>query len=585
MSAVMKLPEFTSYAASPAVDAPPSSRQSQMDASIARLREGAKTFVKLSLDQRIVLVNAMQRGFLSVAKRMVQAGCKAKGITLGKPEEAEEWATGPWGVVRQLRLIRESLAALKHSGDTPIGPVGRSIDGRLSVRLFPGNAIDGMLFKNITAEVRMQAGVTEESLRRDRARFYRQPDHDGRVVLVLGAGNIAAIAPMDVITKMFNEGKVVLLKMNPVNAYLGPYIEEAFAEAIRQKFLAVVYGGADEGRHLVYHRDIDEVHITGSDKTHDNIVWGPPGPERQTRMQRHEPLLKKPITSELGNVSPFIVVPGPYSAKELRYQAEDAATSYLMNASFMCCAAKMLVLPKDWAGSDVFVQALQETCAKVPPRQAYYPGAEDRWRKLTTGRAQVKHLGNAEPGSLPWTFISGLDPSAPDEPLFTQESFCSVISDTRVGSADPVEYLERAVDFCNDTLWGTLNANLIVHPRSLKDPRINEAVERAIAKLRYGVIAVNAFIGMPFAFAAPTWGAYPGSSSQDIQSGSGFVHNTSMLEGVEKTVMRAPLTTSPKPAYFASHRTTHKMMPKIVGMEKSASWAKVPGIVFDAMRG
>src|SRR5260370_32987352 len=107
MSAVMKLREFISYAASPVVDAPPSSTQSQMDASIARLREGAKTIAKLSLDQRIVLANAMQQGFLRVAKRMVQTGCKAKGITLGTREGAEEWSTGPWGVVRQLRLIRE----------------------------------------------------------------------------------------------------------------------------------------------------------------------------------------------------------------------------------------------------------------------------------------------------------------------------------------------------------------------------------------------------------------------------------------------------------------------------------------------
>jgi aldehyde dehydrogenase (NAD(P)+) len=303
------------------------------------------------------------------------------------------------------------------------------------------------------------------------------------------------------------------------------------------------------------------------------------------RMQRHEPLLKKPITSELGNVSPFIVVPGPYSDKELRHQAEDAAASYLMNASFMCCAAKMLVLPKRWAGSDLFIQALQEVCAKVPPRQAYYPGAEDRWRKLTTGREQLKHLGNAMPGSLPWTFISGLDPDARDEPLYSQEAFCSVIAETRVGSADPAEFLERAVEFCNNKLWGTLNANLIVHPQSLKDPRINLAVERGIAKLRYRVIAVNAFIGMPFVLAAPTWGAYPRSTPADIQSGCGFVHNTSMLEGVEKTVLRAPLTTVPKPGYFASHRTTHKMVPKLVALEQNAGWAKVPGIVIDAMRG
>jgi acyl-CoA reductase-like NAD-dependent aldehyde dehydrogenase len=584
MSAVVKLREFTSYA-SPSVDAPPSSSQSQMEAAIARLRGGAQSLTKLSLDQRINLVNSMQRGFLRLGKRMVEAGCKAKGIIPGTTQEAEEWSTGPWGVVRQLRLIRESLTALKRRGNTLIGRAAHTIDNQLTVRLFPGNAIDRMLFKGITAEVRMQPGVTEESLERDRARFYRQPDHNGRVLLVLGAGNIAAIAPMDVITKIFNEGKAVLLKMNPVNAYLGPYIEEAFAEAIGQHFLAVVYGGADEGRYLVYHRGIDEVHITGSDKTHDDIVWGPPGPEREMRMQRREPLLKKPITSELGNISPVIVVPGRYSAGQLRYQAEDAATSFLMNASFMCCAAKILVLPAGWAGSDAFVEGMRETCVKVPPRRAYYPGAEDRWVKLTAGRERIQQLGNPMPGSLPWTFIPGLDAKAQDEPLYTQESFCSVISDTRLGSADPLEFLEQAVEFCNDTLWGTLNANLIVHPQSLKDPRINEAVERAIAKLRYGVVGVNAFIGMPFVFAAPPWGAYPGSTPYDIQSGSGFVHNTSMLEGVEKTIFRAPLTTFPKPGYFASHRTANKMLPKIVAMEESASWARVTGIVFDAMRG
>jgi aldehyde dehydrogenase (NAD(P)+) len=585
MSAVMKLREFTSYAASPVVDAPPSYSQSQMDATIARLREGAKNFAKLSLDQRIVLVNAMQQGLLRVAKRMAHAGCKAKGITLGTPQEAEEWSTGPWGVVRHLRLIRESLAALKRSGNTPIGPVGRTIDGRLSVRLFPGNAIDGMLFKNITAEVHMQAGVTVESLKHDRARFYKQPDHDGRLVLVLGAGNIAAIPPMDVITKMFNEGKVVLLKMNPVNAYLGPFIEEAFAEAIKRGFLAVAYGGTEEGRYLVYHRDIDEVHVTGSDKTHDNIVWGPAGPERDARMQRREPLLTKPITSELGNVSPVIVVPGPYSDKDLRFQAEDAAANFVMNASFLCCSAKMLVMPSGWSGSDAFIKAMQDVCAAVPPRQAYYPGAEERWQTLTAGRRNVTQIGRASPGTLPWAFVSCLDPSAPDEPLFTNEPFCSVLSEVRLGSADPVEFLHTAVEFVNNRLWGTLNVNLVVHPKSLKDPRIHQAFEHAISKLRYGVIAINGFIGMPFAFAAPPWGSYPGSTLEDIQSGRGFVHNTAMLEGVEKTILRGPLTTFPKPAWFPSHRTTHKMVPKIVAMEENAGWAKVPGIIFDAIRG
>src|ERR1700688_4256232 len=138
MSAVIKLREFNSYVTSPAMDTPPSSTQGQMDAAIARLREGARSFAKLPLDQRIVLVDSMQQGFLRVSRAMVEAGCKEKGIELGTTQEAEEWSTGSWGVVRQLRLLRESLVALKRLGNTPIGPVARAIDGRLTVRQFPG---------------------------------------------------------------------------------------------------------------------------------------------------------------------------------------------------------------------------------------------------------------------------------------------------------------------------------------------------------------------------------------------------------------------------------------------------------------
>jgi hypothetical protein len=49
--------------------------------------------------------------------------------------------------------------------------------------------------------------VTEKEMHESRASFYKKPDHEGRVCLVLGAGNIAAVATMDVLTKMFNEGK------------------------------------------------------------------------------------------------------------------------------------------------------------------------------------------------------------------------------------------------------------------------------------------------------------------------------------------------------------------------------------------
>ncbi len=409
---------------------------------------------------------------------------------------------------------------------------------------------------------------------------------------MLGAGNIPSIGLMDVLTKMFNEGKVCLLKMNPVNAYLGPFIEEAFKAAIDQQFLAVVYGGAEVGRHLVYHPKIDEVHLTGSDKTYDQIVWGNNGAEADERRAQNQPLLRKPISAELGNVSPIIIVPGPYTDKEIRFQAEQIASAFTMNASFMCCTAKVLVMPKNWDGSARFMQALQDVCAEIPARAAYYPGAEDRWQAVVKNRNNVTNIGKPQRGELPWTFITDLNAEDANESLFTEESFCSAIASVKIGSADPIDFLQAATEFANNRLWGTLNATLIVHPKTLKDTNTNAAFEQAICQLKYGAITVNTFIGLLFCTGAP-WGAYGSadadSASQDIQSniqsGSGFVHNTAMLEGIEKAVLRAPLTAFPKPAWFASHKKAKVVTQKLVAMEENASWASVPGIVFAAMQG
>ena len=159
------------------------------------------------------------------------------------------------------------------------------------VRVFPASGVDGVLFSGITVEVRLQAGIGEAELHASRAGFYRGRAHDGRTVLILGAGNLAGIPAMDVITKLFNEGKTCLLKMNPVNAYLGPFLEEAFGDAIGRNYLGIVYGGAEEGGYLAQHAGIDEVHLTGSDRTYDHIVWGPPGPERDARKSRNAPIL------------------------------------------------------------------------------------------------------------------------------------------------------------------------------------------------------------------------------------------------------------------------------------------------------
>jgi aldehyde dehydrogenase (NAD(P)+) len=229
--------------------------------------------------------------------------------------------------------------------------------------------------------------------------------------------------------------------------------------------------------------------------------------------------------------------------------------------------------------------AIERTFGAVSPRRAYYPGASERLGRLTSARSNVLSIGTAKPDELPWTMMAGLDATDPREPAFETEPFCPILSETEVGSDDPIEFLERAVDFANNRLWGTLSAQLVVHPSLFRNPTVAAAIERAIGRLRYGSVNLNSWSGITFAFGTLPWGAYPGSSASNIQSGTGWVHNTSMLEGVQKVVLRHPLTIVPKPATFPGHRTAHTLMRRVTFQEEHGRWGKVPGVIASAMRG
>ncbi|NBQ89296.1 MAG: aldehyde dehydrogenase, partial [Betaproteobacteria bacterium] len=97
----------------------------------------------------------------------------------------------------------------------------------------------------------------------------------------------------------------------------------------------------------------------------------------------------------------------------------------------------------------------------MPPRNAYYPGAEERYRTLTRGRS-IESFGEAGRGQLPWTLITGLDPRK-DEPQFATEPFCGVLSVVEFDTGDPAAFLTEAAAFANDRLWGTLNACIVLH--------------------------------------------------------------------------------------------------------------------------
>ena len=169
-------------------------------------------------------------------------------------------------------------------------------DGTVVARVLPVDLYQRLLFNGIEAQVWMQPGATKDNLHENMAAFYREQDPQGRVALVLGAGNVAAIVPLDILDRMINWGQVVICKMNPVNEYLGPIFEDIFAPLIRDGYVRFVYGGGDVGRYLTEHELVKAIHITGSAATHDLIVYGS-GEEGARRKATDDRVLDKPINS------------------------------------------------------------------------------------------------------------------------------------------------------------------------------------------------------------------------------------------------------------------------------------------------
>ena len=563
---------------------PPTSHD-EIDEALAILSDKADEWARASIDERLRILDLLVASTHRVAERWVRAACEAKGLRPDTSAAGEEWLGGPVVTLRNLQLLKRSLQDIRDHGSPKLpGEPQVLADGQVVAPIFPTDALDKILFTGFSAELRMDRSVTKSSLKDHMAELYRNPPTKGGVALVLGAGNVSSIGPMDALHKLFVDGEVVVLKMNPVNEYLGPFMDEAFRELVRLGYFRVVYGGAKEGDYLCTHDLVDSIHITGSDKTFDAIVWGL-GDEGEQRKRRGEPRNAKPISSELGNVTPIIVVPGPWTQAELDYHGVNLASSLTNNAGFNCNATRVIVTQGSWSKRQALLDSIKRAFARADQRRPYYPGAEQRQSAFLEAHPDAHQFGARGEGRVPWTLVTDLDPAKQDDICFTTEAWCGVTSEVPLAATDPVAFIEEAVALANHTLWGSLSCSIIVHPKSMKDPRIAKAVEKAIGDLRYGSVAVNHWTALAYALVSPGWGAFPGHPKEDIRSGNGMVHNTYLFDKPEKSVIRGPFVVKPKPAWFFDHRTSHELGRKLTDLYADPSLLKIPSLLFSALRG
>lgn len=568
----------------------------QADEIAARLIRGETVWATTSPRRRRALLAQFQHLTSVHAAEWVDVAARIKQLAPGSPLVGEEWISGPWAALTYANALGDTLARLERGQDLLAACRFRTTaSGQLAIEVLPHGWYDRLLLNGFHAEVWLRTGITAAQARATAGLGARTPDRTRGTALVLGAGNIFSIAPLDTLYQLYAENRTVALKLNPITDPLKPVFDKIFAPFIDLGVIEILTGGVEIGSLLAYHPQISAVHMTGSEQTHDAIVWGH-GQAGRDAKTAGTPKLTKAITSELGGVAPVIVVPGPWSAADLRFQAHHIATQRLHNAGSNCIAAQILIMSRDWDQKYAFLTELRRALAQAPGRPGWYPGSADRVRGAREAHPSTAEVIEGGPGR---TLLPGLDLHDPAETAFFTEYFAPVLGEAELPGTGE-QFLAAAVAAANDRLHGTLGANIILHPDTRQ--ALGERFEHHIAALRYGTIAINAWTGVGYLAPYATWGAFPEHPLDDVQSGIGVVHNAFLLDDTERTIVSGPFrpaprslaprslwhgegTISPKPPWFVDNRTAAATGRHLVSFAARPRASALPPIFASALRG
>jgi acyl-CoA reductase-like NAD-dependent aldehyde dehydrogenase len=533
---------------------------------LVSLAAGARRHVGRDASARATLARACAERVAEMADDWAHTAVAVKQG--GAVALAEEIATGPLATLRLLLLTARAQAEIAKGGlpkpsrsprlsHAGTGGHPRTSDpaSMVEVDVMPVGALfDDMIFRGHRATVRCVNPGGLDAFDRSWRREAEERPSSGGVAVVLGAGNVTGLAAADVICQIFEHGRAVLLKLHPLHAPLEPVLSLALEPLIEAGLLGIVSGGAEIAQAAIAAPLVTHVHLTGGQGAFDSIVWG----GRDPHAAGAEPLLAKPITCELGNVTPWIIVPGRYTPAQLACQADMVAASIANNTSFNCIATKLVVTCRAWPQRDEFLALIGRRLAGLPARPAWYPGASKAWETIAGRSAPAD-------GTLPWVFRTGLDIER-DRAWVAREWFVPVAAETAIDADDIEAFCTRAGGLVHG-LPGSLAASVTM-PATLA-ARDRQRAELLVEHLEYGVVAVNGWSALAYALGNIPWGGFPGGTLAAPASGIGRVHDPLLLPLVHNTILRAPLIVWPAPPWFPWHRGGAKLTSGLLAMYAS----------------
>ena len=541
----------------------------EIDRNISTLRTNSKEFYNLSNIQLTSMLEELISNINEVAYYWATICSDNKGTTK-TPAEGEEWMAGPFASVLATQYYIDTLL---NNDDLLFKNYNEKEN---SYKVFPNNLIERFIFPFVDAKVYFNKSMNFNDINEYRgftSRYGGKPS----ITLVLGAGNYSSIPFLDTIYQLITKRSVVLLKLNPVNEYLKPVFDKVFQNFISRGFLIITTGNTEESKYMVNHPGVGHIHLTGSDETYEDIVYGRKLSDSEKKLKSLPKVNNKPITSELGNVTPFIIHPGKWSTSDIKYQARKIVTAKLNNNGFNCISAQVIVLPDGWGQTETLIKYIKFYMKKTKNRDAYYPESYERLNKLEKDKNYERV--NDEQCATPHLTreIKAYNKYELDE------VWSSAIYFKKLEYTSPENYAQKSINYCNNELWGNLGISIIMKNSNKKFNK--HILEKYVSDLNYGTIAINEWAAMGYIIPQLPWGGFPGNKDNDIQSGQSVVHNSLLFESPLKGVVNTKFRISKliDPPWFITNKKTRRLFKNLTYYQINNSNTNLLKLIFAAL--
>ena len=541
-----------------------------IDRNISKLRVNSSEFLNLDKTNLISMLEQVIDNIKTISYYWASLSSEKKGH-LTKSKEGEEWIGGPFSCIYALQYFIEYLQ------DEDGLDINNFDETNKSYKVFPTKNIEKLLFPFLEGEIRFGKNLNFDQINEYRGFANRFNNNKAKITLVLGAGNVSSIPVLDALFHMIAYKSVIYIKLNPVNDYLLPIFTQVFEPFISRGFMIITEGDMEASKYLTEHDGFQHTHLTGSNYTYESIVYGKTLSDKERSLKTLPKINKKPITTELGNVTPIIVHPGNWSRSEIRHQAKKIVTAKLNNSGFNCIAAQVIVLPKDWKHTKKLKADIKNYLKKIGDTTSYYPGAIENLNNLngSNNYEQINNLSCSTP-----FLISNLDL---EHEYGSKEVWSTALYFKEISYNSYEDFCTNSVNYVNNELWGNLGVSVLI--KNYKKKKNEKILSSYVENLKYGTVAINEWSALGFVIPSLPWGGYPGNKDNDIQSGQGYVHNSFLFESPQKGIIYSKFRLSRliDPPWFVTNKKAHRIFKNLTYYQATKSKINLIKLIFSTL--